>query len=290
MATATRTDSPHRSTAPTPAPLLAHADEPGSGVGTVPARHPVLARCIRSGASLLTVSAFALLVLSRRGALARSLARLGHSHWTWIPVAIGLELTSMAAFAFMQGRLLRAGGKRLGHRPMMATILAANALSVSVPMAGPELGTAFTFRRFKTQGAPTFLASWCLVVGGMISWIGAIVVLVAGGALSGNDLVALIALVAALAIVAAGVVGRRVLTRSELPRKLERALEGLVGKTATLLHHPMEDPNGAIRGWLSDLRSLRLPAGEWGKVLMLGLTNWLADAAVLAISLVAIGA
>jgi uncharacterized membrane protein YbhN (UPF0104 family) len=269
---------------------LAHAVEPAPGHEVEHRKDLRMARCLRCGLSLGSVGVFALLVASRRGALTKSLGRLGHSHWTWIGVAIGLELTSMAAFAFMQGRLLRAGGKRLGHRPMMATILAANALSVSVPVAGPELGTAFTFQRFKTQGAPTFLASWCLFVGGVISWIGAIMVLVAGGALSGNDLVAVLALVAALAIVAAGVVGRRVLTRSELPRKLERALEGLVGKTATLLHHPMEDPNGAIRGWLSDLRSLRLPAGEWGKVLMLGLTNWLADAAVLAISLVAIGA
>jgi putative heme transporter len=147
MATATKADAPHLTTAPAPVPLVAHAVDPGARVGTVPARDPRLARCIRGGVTLVTVSAFALLVLSRRGALARSLARLGHSHWTWVPVAIGLELTSMAAFALMQGRLLRAGGKRLGHRPMMATILAANALSVSVPVAGPELGTAFTFRR-----------------------------------------------------------------------------------------------------------------------------------------------
>jgi hypothetical protein len=43
---------------------------------------------------------------------------------------------------------------------MMATIFAANALSVSVPIAGPELGAAFTFRRFKDQGADTSLAGF----------------------------------------------------------------------------------------------------------------------------------
>jgi hypothetical protein len=196
----------------------------------------------------------------------------------------------MAAFALLQGRLLRAGGKRLGHRPMMATILAANALSVSVPMAGPELGTAFTFRRFKTQGAPTALASWSLLVGGLVSWVGAIVVLVVGGVLSGNDVVTLFALVAAMVVVAAGVVAHRAISRSQLPPRLERLLGWSVGRTASLLHHPMEDPTGAIRGWLGDLRSLRLTAPEWGKVGGLGLTNWLADAGVLAMSLLAIGA
>jgi uncharacterized protein (TIRG00374 family) len=249
-----------------------------------------VARYLRGGLSLATVAVFALLVASKRGALTKSLNRLGHSHWFWVPVAIGLELTSMAAFALMQGRLLRAGGKRLGHRPMMATILAANALSVSVPMAGPELGTAFTFRRFKTQGAPTALASWCLLVGGVVSWTGAIVVLVAGGALSGNDFVTLLAFVAAVGVVAAAVLARRAVTRSQLPPRLERALGWSVGRTASLLHHPMEDPTGALREWLNDLRSLRLPASEWGKVGGLGLTNWLADAAVLAMSLLAIGA
>ncbi len=207
-----------------------------------------------------------------------------------MPVAIGLELTSMAAFALMQGRLLRAGGKRLGNRPMLATILAANALSVSVPMAGPELGTAFTFRRFKTQGASTPLASWCLLVGGLVSWIGAIVVLVAGGTLSGNDVVALLALLAAVLVVVTGVALRRTLTRPQLPPRLERALGWSVGRTARLLRHPMQDPTGAIRRWLNDLRSLRLPASEWGKVGGLALTNWLADAGVLAMSLLAIGA
>jgi hypothetical protein len=206
-----------------------------------------------------------------------------------VPVAIGLELTSMAAFALMQGRLLRAGGKQFGHRPMMATILAANALSVSVPMAGPELGTAFTFRRFKRQGAPTALASWCLLVGGMVSWIGAIVVLVAGGALSGNDVVALLALLAAVLVMVAGVALRRTLTRRRLPPRMEQALAWSVGKAARFLHHPMEDPTEAIRRWLNDLRSLRLPASEWGKVAGLGVTNWLADAGVLAMSLLAIG-
>jgi putative heme transporter len=195
----------------------------------------------------------------------------------------------MAAFAVMQGRLLRAGGKPLGHRPMMATILAANALSVSLPMAGPELGTAFTFRRFKSQGAPTFLASWCLLVGGLVSWIGAIVVLVAGGALSGNDFVTLLAFVAALVVVAAGAVVRRAITRSQLPPRLERALGWSVGRIASLLHRPIEDPIGVIRGWLNNLRSLRLPTIEWVKVAGLGLANWLADAGVLAISLLAIG-
>ena len=54
----------------------------------------------------------------------------------------------MAAFAIMLRRLLAVGGACIGIRPMLATAYAANAVSVSVPLVGPGLATAFAFRRF----------------------------------------------------------------------------------------------------------------------------------------------
>ena len=75
----------------------------------------------------------------------------------------------MAAFAFMLRRLLATGGARVGVRSMLATSFAANALSVSIPVAGPELATAFTFRRFTRQGADAPLAGWSLLAGGVVS-------------------------------------------------------------------------------------------------------------------------
>jgi hypothetical protein len=44
-----------------------------------------------------------------------------------------------------------------------------NAVSVSVPLAGPALATAFTFRRFTRQGADVPLAGWSLLASGVIS-------------------------------------------------------------------------------------------------------------------------
>ncbi len=239
---------------------------------------------------MVTVGAFVLIVVTKRAALARSLGHLGHPHWSWIPVAVAFELASMGTFALMQGQLLGSGGKRVAHRPMMATIFAANALSVSVPVAGPELGAAFTFRRFKKLGAGTPLASWALLVGGLVSWVGAILVLVAGGALSGNALVTGVAITAGLLAVAAGAVVRAVLGRPLLPQRLENTAAWVVGRVARLMSRPVDDPRQAIRNWRKGLESLRLSWPEWTKVGGYGLANWLADAAVLAISIVAIGA
>jgi uncharacterized membrane protein YbhN (UPF0104 family) len=126
-----------------------------SSCDTDPAPTRRIGRVIRLAVSVLSAVAFAIFVATRRTAFAGSLGRLGHPRWPWIPIAIGLEAASMVTFAHMQRRLLGAGGHRIGRRPMVATTLAANALSVSVPVAGPELGTAFTFRRFKKQGADT---------------------------------------------------------------------------------------------------------------------------------------
>jgi putative heme transporter len=245
---------------------------------------------VRAGVSVLTVAAFVLLVLSKRGALTTSLGRLGHPHWTWVPIAVALEALSMATFAGMQRRLLTAGGQRVRSRPMMATIFAANALSVSVPLAGPELGAAFTFQRFKRLGADTSLASWTLIFGGLMSWVGAIVVLGVGGALSGNVVVTGAATFAALVALAAGFAVRAAVGRSQLHPLVERPVAWVIRRISPYLSHRMEDPHVAIRRWIEGLGSLRLSKSAWSEAGGLGLCNWLADAGVLAISLLAIGA
>ena len=92
----------------------------------------------------------------------------------------------MAAFAIMLRRLLAAGGARVGIRPMLATAYAANAVSVSVPLACLALATAFTFRRFTRQGADAPLAHWSPLAGGAMSSAAAALIVVGGGLASGN--------------------------------------------------------------------------------------------------------
>ena len=197
----------------------------------------------------------------------------------------------MTTFALMQGRLLRVGGKRVGTKPMIATILAANSLSVSVPVAGPELGAALAFRRFRELGADRSLASWTLVVGGVVSSLGAIVVLAVGGVLSGNLAIAgvtiLIGLVAAVSSLALWFGlrhdrGRAILTRaaSWVVRAVSRILR----------RKPAQDPVVAVTGCFESLQSLRPSRAEWNVIGSLGLSNWFTDVGVLAMSILALGA
>ena len=247
------------------------------------------AHLLRGGVSVLTVAAFVVLVLGRRTALSRSLGRIGHPQWSWIALGVALEASSMTTFAMMQRRLLRVGGRRVGTRPMMATILAANALSVSVPVAGPELGAAFTFRRFREQGADTSLAGWTLLVGGLASWFGAIVVLGAGGVLSGNVAVTGVTVLGGLLAVSAGLALWVGVGRTRLRLVVTRSAAWAIRCGSGFLSRPVDDPAAAVNGWIEGLGSLRPSKAEWGKVGGLGLANWLTDIGVLAMSILALG-
>ena len=113
---------------------------------------------VRLGLTLLALLALVVLVVTQRSVIASSLGALDHLNWTWLPLALGLEWVSIATFARMQRRLFRAGGKSATQRSVMATSVAGNAISVSVPLAGPQLGTAFAYRRFRRLGIDSALA------------------------------------------------------------------------------------------------------------------------------------
>jgi uncharacterized membrane protein YbhN (UPF0104 family) len=228
--------------------------------------------------------------VTMRPALAASVARLGHLHWSWIPAAVVLELASLAALACMQRRLLVAGRATVGVRPMLATTFAANAVSVSVPLAGPELGTLFTFRRLTRQGANATAASWSLLAGGLVSTAtGAIVV--AGGGLSSGNTVAVAAaapvgLLAAAALATIAVAARRPRLRGTLEQSAAWALR----HARRVLRRSTDDASQMAQAWADRLGSLHLPWSGWATVIGLALANWLTDAAVLAVSIQAVGA
>jgi pimeloyl-ACP methyl ester carboxylesterase/uncharacterized membrane protein YbhN (UPF0104 family) len=247
-------------------------------------------RAARTAAATLAVAALGVAAVSERASFAASFAVLGHLHWLWIPAAIAAEAASMAAFAFMLRRLLAAGGARVGLRPMLATSFAANALSVSIPVAGPELATAFTFRRFTRQGADAPLAGWALLAGGVVSAAAGALVLAGGGLASGNGLATGFAVPGGVLAVAALLVLGTAARRPQLRDGLQRPAAWALRHVARLLRRPAEDPGAIIGAWADRLGSLRLPPANWVTVTGLGLANWLADAAVLVVSIRAAGA
>jgi hypothetical protein len=172
---------------------------------------------------------------------------------------------------------------------MLATVYAANALSTSVPLAGPELGAAFTYRRFRRQGVDTPLAGWSLLVGGVVSPVAGIVVFMVGALLSGNDLLALVGVLAGILGAAVVVVLHVAMHRPLLRNALETGAAWILGRARRLVRRAKGDPSGEARAWADRLASLRLDRSVWIRVSSLALANWLTDAGVLAASLYAVG-
>ncbi len=247
-------------------------------------------RAARTAAIAIAVAALGGAAAGERAEIAASLTFLGHLHWLWIPVAIALEAASMAAFACMQRRLLATGGASVGVATMLGTSLAANALSVSIPLAGPELAAAFTFRRYTQHGADAPLAGWSLLAGGVISAATAALVVLGGGLASGNVLATGIAVPSGLlaigVLLATGAAARRPRLSAALGRGATWAVKP-AGRL--LLRRPAEDPAQIIGVWANRLASLQLGSCGWMTVTGLGMVNWLADAAVLVVSIRAVG-
>ncbi len=261
-----------------------------AGPHTAPARRlPGSKHAARIAAATVAVAALAVAGVAERAEVAASFAVLGHLHWLWVPAAVLLESASMAAFAIMLRRLLAAGGASVGVRPMLATAYAANAVSVSVPLAGPALATAFTFRRFTRQGADAPLAGWSLLAGGVVSSAAAALVVVGGGLASGNLLVTAVAVASGVLTVAVLVATAAAARQPRLRAALERPAGWTLQQGSRMLRRPVAEPRQTIRAWAERLGSLQLPWSGWMTATGLALANWLADAAVLAVSIRATG-
>jgi putative heme transporter len=228
--------------------------------------------------------------ITERSAVAGSVAVLGHLRWAWMPAAVMLEWASMVAFARTLRRLLTAGRARLGLLPMLATAYAANAVSVSIPLAGPELATAFMFRRITRLGADAPLAGWSLLAGGVASTVGGALVLAGGGLASGNVLAAAVGVPGGVLAVAVLVVFAVAARRPGLRAALERPVTWALRHGSRLLRRPVADAGQVIRVWAGRLGELRLSPAGWITVTGWAVLNWLADAGVLAVSIHAVGA
>lgn len=222
--------------------------------------------------------------------VAGSLKVLAHLRLTWLAAGIALEVASITAFAAMFRQLLAAGRARPRRSEMLVTVYAANAMSVSVPLAGPGLAAAYLFRRFSRAGAGAVGAGWALLAGGVISITAWVVVLAAGGLASGHT-VALAVTVPALALALAA--AATIAAAARYPRVrlvLENFLAWALARIARLLRWPATDPRLALRAWVKRFGALRLPTSSWAMAFGDSLLNWFTDAGVLTVSIVAVGA
>jgi uncharacterized membrane protein YbhN (UPF0104 family) len=177
----------------------------GSSSGSRSDHQPGSRRLIRRLLNLVVIlgslAGVAWLVVTQHHELGQALAKVGHAKFGRVIAALFCERASMIAYARVQVRLLRAGGQRLTLSEAVGIVFAGNALSVSVPIAGPGLAVAFTYRELDRRQIKHHAAALALVVSGVLSTVWLALIVATGLLISGNPVAAVLGLLPAIAVV-----------------------------------------------------------------------------------------
>jgi uncharacterized protein (TIRG00374 family) len=209
------------------------------------------------------------------------LAALTGAGFRWIVLAAVLQVTSLAAFAFQQRRLLDTLGVRLRHGHAMAITLARTALSISMP-AGAAVSTGYAIREYQRAGATREVSAASAIVSGLASIGGLTLLYVVGGAtivsrnpaafLSWRPLTVVVGLAALTA--AAVAIGRRQMRRPSPDRSGERYPPG--GRVIRYLRNLLTSAQDAWQAGAA------LRTRDWAAALAYAAVNWLTDLLCLA--------
>jgi putative heme transporter len=232
------------------------------------------------------VAGLAWLVADQHDQLGRAIAVMGRANPGLIVAAVACEWVSMVSFARMQRRLLLAGGEHLAIVSAVGIAFAGNAVSVSVPVAGSGLGTAFTYRQFRRHRVSDAAAALALLVSGVLSTLTLMAVMAAGALMSGNTVAGALGALWATACVA-GMAGLVLgLRKPAFRRLLERMAVGAV-RTVQRLRHAPGQPEAVVARTLTRLGGVRYRRRDWAVAAGMASLNWLGDAACLVLSLTA---
>jgi hypothetical protein len=103
--------------------------------------------------------------------LAKAAGSLYSAKWWWLLAAGLAAVVLMHSFAEVQRTLLASAGVRVQELRSEAAYYAANSLSTTLP-GGPVLAATFLLRQQRLWGASTLVASWQLVMSGVLQAVG----------------------------------------------------------------------------------------------------------------------
>lgn len=239
--------------------------------------------------AVVAVSAIAVLLLVAGSTLTDSFATFANIDWPWLPLGLLFEAASMAAFARSQRRLLKVGGTTIHLGSVMAVTYAGNAISVSLPLAGSEVSTAFAFRQFSRHGIEPAVVAWALAVSGIASSLAFAVVLAGGALTAGSTLAAVLGLTGAAVALVPTICVLTALRYRPVRRALNRLLGRLLVRSRQTFGRPGPGAEDFLERFLERVATLRLPRIQYAEVLALAVWNWVADCLCLACTLRATG-
>lgn len=207
----------------------------------------------------------------------------------WLVPAIALAGVSMLTAALQQRRVLRARGVSMPVGSMMAITFAANAVSVTLPLAGSTAGTAYTYVQLKRRGADVPTAAWVLATSGIISTAVLAVVLGVGAGVAGDGATAVVGTVAMLL----GIVPIAVLLISfrspSVRAPVERIVHVMIERARRLTRRRGDVDTTAVSQAFQRLAGFRLGWRAGAASTVYSVINWVTDIACLAVCVTALG-
>ncbi|OBF91204.1 hypothetical protein A5791_15500 [Mycobacterium sp. 852002-51163_SCH5372311] len=217
--------------------------------------------------------------------LAKAWMSLYEANWWWLIAAVVAAAASMHSFAQIQRTLLRSAGVHVKQWRSEAAFYAANSLSTTLP-GGPVLSATFLFRQQRIWGASTVVASWQLVMSGVLQAVG-LALLGLGGAFflgaRNNPFSLLFTLGGFVALL---LLAQAVASRPEL-------IDGIGSRVLAWANSVRGKPaDTGLEKWretLMQLESVSLGRRDLAVAFSWSLFNWVADVACLAFAAYAAG-
>jgi uncharacterized membrane protein YbhN (UPF0104 family) len=218
--------------------------------------------------------------------LAKATRSLYAANWWWLPASAVAAIALMHSFAEVQRTLLASAGVRVHKLRSEAAYYAANSLSTTLP-GGPVLAATFLLRQQRLWGASTLVASWQLVMSGVLQAVG-LALLGLGGAFflgaKNNPFSLLFTLGGFVALL---VLAQAVASRPELIEGIGRRV---LARFNALRGKPSDVGLAEWREMLCQLESVSLSRRDLASAFSWSVTNRLADVACLAFAAYGAGA
>lgn len=207
-------------------------------------------------------------------------------HWGWLIVALGFSYLSMSSYGSVQKTLLGSAGVKVGYWDSVGLIFAANAIATSIP-GGQVFSATLTYRRTRQWGATRVIASWQLVISGVLATIGIVVLALLGfflvGAVS-NPILLTLSGIALFAVIFGVQWAARHPDRIEsVVMTVLRWINGKRGK-------PADHGSASVKSIIDQADAVDLSRRHLGSAFFWSLLNWVADIGCLWAAAAAVGA
>lgn len=105
---------------------------------------------------------------------------LAHMQSGWLLGAVGAGVAALVTFGELHRRVLMVGGRRLRFLTVQAISFAENALSTTLPAVGNAAGFGYAAYQLRQRGVDLALATWSVVLSGLVSTVVLLVLGVVG--------------------------------------------------------------------------------------------------------------